>query len=174
MSGPTRLNAQLDQIFVDANLFNKYPPENVEVGSPIANSDHNSVFAKSTTDSQKRLIKKFLLYDFRLSNILAFEETFLSQDFGSLYSESDIDKKCIKFYDFMKDSLSAVPVNEIYLTNTDAPWMTPFLKHLINKRWEAYRLRQWGLFCSLKVKVKEKILVAKKNFLKKKRESARG
>lgn len=162
--GATRQTANLDLIFVDRCLSNDYLTENVSIGAPIAGSDHATVLAKTKVPMKQRVVKKHVFYDLRLSNILAFERSFLGNDFSRLYAPNDIDTKCDIFYEFMYDALKSIPQKTVYLTNNDAPWISPLLKILINRRWEAYRARNWPLFNNLKAKVKQEIAKAKQSY----------
>ena len=112
-----------------------------------------------------------MVYDFRESHIIAFEKRFLSLDLQGFYSEVDLDAKCNMFYKFIDAALTAIPKQEVFLTDSDVPWMTPFLKLLINERWKAYRSRRWTSYNLLKEKIKRAIASAKTAFVNKKRSS---
>ena len=133
------------------------------------------MYAKATSRSVRRQIKKCTFYDLRSSNVFAFEQLFLSHDFSTFYSAFDIDLKCKLFYDFMNCAVNlAIPKYDVYLTDSDAPWMTPFIKHLINKRWGAFRSRNWEVYNCLKTKIKKEILKAKAKHFEKKSDSTKG
>ena len=74
----------------------------------------------------------------------------------------------------MIEALQIIPSCEVYFTTSDAPWFTPIIKCLINKRWEAFRSRNWSLYNSLKVKVKKEIFKAKMRYFQKKSSSVKG
>ena len=82
----TRSNACLDQIYVDTHFRALYDPKNVTVGPPVGSSDHRSVFVANANLTAKRVITKHTLFDLRLSNVLAFEQRFLSHDLHSFFS----------------------------------------------------------------------------------------
>ena len=171
----TRKNAILDMILVETSLLDVYSTDNVEIGAQIGNSDHNSVFAKSNTFCGKRQSKTFTYFDTRLSNITALERRFLSNDFNCFYASScDIDTKCNIFYKYMKDAMTVIPQHVVFLSNSDAPWMSPYLKHMITLRWNAFRSRDWNEYNILKVKVKDEIIKAKRRFFVKKSKSVKG
>ena len=172
--GPTRLNACLDRIYVDRRIFNKYDHNDVVIGPPIGNSDHNTVLAVSNEQLWHRVSKKHILHDFRDSNIYKFEQKFLSNDFTSFYSCVDIDSKCEFFGKCVKEALEVIPKKTVFISNTDAPRMTLLIKDLINRRWDAYRSRKWTVFEALKVKVRKEIFKAKKRFFDKRSESVKG
>ena len=70
--------------------------------------------------------------------------------------------------------MKLIPRYTVFLTNSDAPWMSPFVKHLINKRWEAFRTRNWNIYNVLKEKVRKEIFKAKHSYFKKKSSSVKG
>ena len=174
VTSATRLNANLDLIFVDERLCTSYESGNVIIGPPIGSSDHNVVFAKTHSPSKTRVFEKHILFDLRESHVLAFEKKFLSNDFCAFYSCTDINDICNMFYDFIYDALSVIPQKTVYITNSDAPWMTPLIKSLIDRRWNAYRSRNWVLYNSLKFKAKNEIWQAKKRFFCKKAKTVKG
>lgn len=174
VTGSTRLDANLDLIFVDRRIRESYDPNDVVIGPPIGNSDHRSVLAKTRNAAGRREKKKHVLFDLRLSNVLAFEQRFLSHDFEAFYSCDDIEENCKMFYNFMNDAMSVIPQHVVFITNTDPPWMTPLIKHLIDARWKAYRSRRWALYTNLKLKVTQEIRRAKKSFFLKKSKSVKG
>ncbi len=98
--GPTRGDSHLDQIFVDMRLLELYDLKNVVVGPPIGRSDHCSVFAGSKSCLKRRVVTKHVIFDLRLSNILAFERQFLSHDLSTFFLCNDIEQKCLLFYSF--------------------------------------------------------------------------
>ena len=136
--GPTRGNSFLDQIFVDSCLQESFDPSDVVIGAPIGRSDHDSVFVCAKGHVKKRGITKHILYDLRLSNILSFEQHFLSLNLNAFYDCTDIEQKCDIFYSFLIDALNVIPCHDVFLTSNDPLWMTPLIKFLINKRWHSY------------------------------------
>lgn len=80
MPGTTRGNSFLVQIFVDSCLHRFSDPSNVVIRAPIGRFDHDSVFVCAKDHVKKRVITKHILYDFRLVNMLPFEQHFLSLD----------------------------------------------------------------------------------------------
>lgn len=172
--GPTRINASLDQIFVDVSFRELYDPKNVTIGPPVGSSDHRTVFVANTCAAKKRVITKHVLFDLRLSNILAFEQRFLSHNLDLFFSCKDIEQKCAMFYDFLTDAMTVIPKKEVFMKSDDAPWMTPFIKFLIDARWSSYRTRNWAAYNHLKVKVNKEIWRAKKSFFLKKSKTVKG
>ena len=175
VSGATRLNANLDLIFVDKRLCEWYDPARVVIGPPIGSSDHNSVFVDSHASVNSRDgVKKCLLFDLRESHLLEFERKFMSNDFEPFYSCENLDEKCKMFYDFMRDAMSIIPQTLVLITDSDAPWMTPLIKFLIDNRWKAYRQRNWTMFYIFKHKAKQEFWRAKKSFFLKKAKTVKG
>ena len=82
ITGPTRVNNCLDLIFVDSQLLSDYSPQNTDIGPPIGSSDHRCVFAWPGEVFNRRSIRKHVLYDLRLSHVLAFELRLLSSDWS--------------------------------------------------------------------------------------------
>ena len=172
---PTRLDATLDLVFVDASIKQRYPSQNVEVGPPIGSSDHNTVMVFPSNAVNCRASRKHIFYDLRLSHVLAFERQFLNHcELPTFYALTDVDQKCDCFFRVMIDSMRVIPQHVVYLTDSDAPWFTPFLKHLVNKRWEAFRSHDWQMYNYLKIKVKSEIFKAKNNYFQKKRSTVKG
>ena len=172
--GPTRANAHLDQIYVDSRFRELHDPKNVTIGPPVGSSDHRSVFVASTSSTKGRVITKHTLFDLRLSYVLAFEQRFLSHDLDSFFSCKDLEQKCAMFYEFLTDAMKEIPRKEVFLKSDDAPWMTPFIKFLIDRRWMSYRSRNWVAYNYLKMKVNKEIWRAKKSFFLKKSKSVKG
>ena len=171
---PTRLSANLDHIYIDKSLLDKYNSDKVEVGPPIGKSDHRSIFVHCETIYKKRSIRRHVVYDLRESHVLAFEKHFAGcRIMEALYQEDDLDGKCDIFYKFMYESLSKIPRRTVFLTESDVPWMTPFLKYLIDQRWQAYRNREWNRFNAFKDKIKRLINSAKAAFVNKKKNSVK-
>ena len=62
VTGPTRLNATLDFIFVEENIVHGYDEQKVEIGPPIGRSDHNTIFAPSRSYSKQRETKRHVFF----------------------------------------------------------------------------------------------------------------
>ena len=113
VSGPTRLNATLDFIFIEDSIRDAYDEHTVEIGPPIGKSDHNTIFAPSCDYSKDTDQKKHVLFDLRESNLIEFEKKFLAHDFERFYAEEDIDAKVSVFYEFLRDALTSIPQREV-------------------------------------------------------------
>ena len=174
VNSPTRKTAILDFILVDKCLQDQYDKDMVLIGPPIGSSDHNVVLAKSRKPEKRREVSEHVVFDLRESHVLEFEQRFLSNDFTEFYLCSDIDMKCDLFYEYLNDAMKMIPRRRVFLTSSDAAWMTPLVKLLIDRRWDAFRRRDWNLYKILKIKVRNEIFKAKVAYFKEKSQSVKG
>ena len=72
-----------------------------------------------------------------------------------------------KFYDFYLLLLSVIPVSYVRLTRTTKPWIIPVVIHLINKRWHAFRSKNFALYNHYKITTKSEITKSKMLWSKK-------
>ena len=139
---PTRNNAILDNIMLSSNIADNYT---VEVGSPLQGiagcSDHSSVFAKPFCHFKEIDIIRFVkVYDFRpsaMTNSINCLENVVIQD------ECDVNEMCNLFQNSIIEAFLLVPYTIVRFTKRDAQWMTPIIKSLINRRWDAFRKRNF-------------------------------
>jgi hypothetical protein len=96
-----------------------------------------------------------------------------SIDFPSILKADCVDDICSSFYECLYTAMSFIPSNYVTLTSSDKPWITPLLKYLIDKRWDAYRSRNWNLYTHFKIKVKKEIEKAKKAWAVRQTQSAK-
>ena len=68
-------------------------------------------------------------------------------------------------FQVIEEALKTIPCSYVEMSTRDKPWLTPLLKHLINCRYEAYRLGQFGKYNHLKEKVKREIEKAKSRWI---------
>ena len=80
---------------------------------------------------------------------------------------TDVDDKTAILYERISKALEHIPCDLVEMKTTDKPWLTPKLKLLINKRFQAYRIKNWTLYNYLKSKVKQEITKAKGAWLQK-------
>lgn len=178
----TRGNAILDHIWIDESLCEFYPTSAC-IGPPLKNSDHNCVFLRSlcqpspTTDRRATLV-----WDLRDSFVREFVHRLSTTVFdvnGLTESESrpsgnSVDFKLTKFYESLYSCLSVIPREVVFLSSSDKPWMTPILKLLIEKRWRAFRDKNWPLYRHYKEKVSAEIKKAKRIWSSNQSKSPRG
>ena len=50
-----------------------------------------------------------------------------------------IDEKVDIFYSIVKVSMKCIPKKRVKISTKDKQWITPVLKRLITKRWNAFR-----------------------------------
>lgn len=168
---PTRHSNILDLILVSDKLKNEYNP--VLKGPPIGNSDHSTLllYPKNCV-STKLHFKK--IYDLRRQNIEAFKSELEIINWRRVYHEDGISSKTLTFHDIIQNVfLKTIPYEYVQMSNNDKIWVTPTLKTLFNKRWNAYRNKNWPLYQHYKNKVKERIQVDKSNWAKKSSQSSR-
>ena len=155
---PTRNRAVLDQIWVNSDLGDAYTE--ARVGPPLGTSDHNTVImtGKESKLSSSSVVK---VWDFRSSNLERFCYYLSLSDFSGIFSTDNVNDMCAIFYEKLQSAVANIPFSFVTLSSNDKPWITPLLKCLINRRWNAYRNRQWQLFEHYKQKVRDEIKKAK-------------
>ena len=169
---PTRKQSILDHLLISRELRKVYNADEVCYDCPLGNSDHNIITAFPTSlaidCAPNACISLRYVYDFRQSNI-----DFLLYTASLINWEKVTDEDCIdKMWYNLQYCLQClmelcIPVNEVYITENDKQWITPLIKHLINERWKAYRVRNWSLYNHLKIKVKHEIIRAKRSWANK-------
>ena len=174
VSSPTRLNSVLDLILIDEDLSTLYADSAV-VGPPIKNSDHNSVLLLPLENVKHVLPSSQIpFWDFRESFLLDFRYRLQMTDFSILNLCHTIEDMIAEFYRLFSFCASAIPCNIISVSCKDKPWITLVLKVLINKRWQAFRSKNWHLYNHYKLKVKNQIKVSKSIWAKQQCRSVKG
>ena len=162
---PTRGSAILDKILLGDKLVDMYNPPTV--GPNLSTSDHHSVsMLPIELNTEMTRLKK--VYDFRESNISQFLKELDSYNWSNFYKAAiDIDDKTTILYERISKAQEHIPCDFVEMRTTDKPWLTPKLKLLINKRFQAYRTKNWTLFNHLKLKVRKEVAKAKSAWLQK-------
>ena len=90
-------------------------------------------------------------------------------DWSILYDMSlDVNEMYLLFHSVFHDAIvNNIPKESVVCTPRDKPWITPFIKSLINKRWQAYRTHNFILYNHYKHKVKHEIDKARLSFASK-------
>ena len=160
---PTRRESILDKVLMENNLCEKYLPP--AIGPCIGNADHQVIFLKPRVENLRSIqLKK--VYDYRHSNLSAFVNNLKQKQWQNFYKcEETLEVKCDLFYDFIREAYKTIPCNYVEMSSKDKPWITPLLKHLINCRFEAYRLGQFDKYRHYKSKVKTEIAKAKASWM---------
>lgn len=169
----TRSNSYLDKILISSRLESLF---STAKGPPIANSDHSSILAVPTRRLLKENPVEKIVFDTRPQNISRFIGLLSTINWYPFYnSDLSVDEKCDILFNAiiqfcMKES---IPRYTVTFTTRDKPWITPWIKVLINKRWEAYRKGQFCLYDHYSAKVKSEIIYAKRNWHKKCKETSK-
>ena len=163
---PTRKEAILDLVLISQPLVTQY---HVEVGPPIATSDHRSILCKPTKVCQFSDKRESVFYDFRESNVTAFLLCLSQTNFSPMYNtQISLNDKCSFLNEAIESSfLHCIPRHSVIMTSKDKPYITPMIKHLINERWDAYRRRDFALYSHLRDKVKKLLFIEKLKWSKK-------
>ena len=170
----TRMGSILDKIFMDTDLSDNFD-EFAVVGPPVGNSDHNSIFLRSSTDVNNVSTRCFPVWDFRESNVKRFLSRLSTMlDSSTFKTSNSVNDMCSHLYESIYSSMCVIPYEMVTLTSRDKPWITPLLKLLLNKRWDAFRRRDWPMFYHYKSKVKDEIVKAKKFWANRHRENVSG
>lgn len=164
---PTRGNHILDNVLISDDLAPSYVSS---VKAPIGSSDHNAVFcttiASSSTQHGTSVHSFVSIYDLRSSHVQNFLTTLSAVDWTEFYDISySIDEKCSIFHEVINLCIKeSIPRTVISFVKGEKPWVTPLIKHLIDKRWAAYRSRDFVTYNYLKFKVKLEIKRAKQKW----------
>ena len=170
----TRKNAVLDHIWINDDLCDFYP-YCANVGPPLSSSDHNCILLSPVCRRDSDLnCRSVLVWDFRDSNISEFLLRLSTTDFDAINQERSLDDMCSKFYELLWQCVAAIPCEAVSFTSRDKEWMTPVLKSLVNKRWRAFREKNWTLFQHYKTKVKQEVVKAKHMWCQKQKKTTRG
>lgn len=172
VSSPTRGSATLDKILVENSLANSY--YNATVGPSLGNSDHHSVFM-TAGDITPPLYHINKVYDLRKSHIDRFRNFLRSYPWQHFFrSDADVEDKCNLFYDIIQEALALIPHTNVPFTQKDKAWITPLIKSIINKRYEAFRKKDYEKYNHYKNKVKVLIEEAKKKWIQSTKRSPNG
>jgi len=154
---PTRQNALLDYFLVPKCEIDDFT---CIVKDPLANSDHNTVHVFQTKPKVKKQHK--YLFDLRAEYLCSFRNKLHMTDWSKVYQAKTVDEKIDSFYNNFKKCTSVIPKRKVVLKDTDLPWVTPVIKSLICKRYEAYKKKNFPLYHHFKEKIKIEIQKSKK------------
>ena len=170
---PTFHDSTLDKFFCHVDGVGNFsavsaPP----LGS--ATYAHKVVFISKNvvTSSGNDLLYK--VYDLRRSNVESFRNVLTKVDWSRLTSFSSVDECCQFFYENVYHAMTAIPVSFVRFKSKTKPWITPVVLDLINKRWRAYRSKNFGLYNHYKKKVIQEIAKSKKIWSDKMCKSSKG
>ena len=66
------------------------------------------------------------------------------------------------FYDVFYKALSVIPVSYVKFTAKTKPWITPVVIDIVNKRWRAFRQKNFPLYAHYKQKLRAEIAKCKR------------
>ena len=160
---PTYSNAELDYILLSESLCDCY---SISLCAPFDRSKvpHLSLLASPAQGSlnhSRTLVRR--VYDLRTSFIDSFVSEVGSADWSFLDNDHfTVSDKCLLFQTLINRAANdCIPVSFVKFSASDKPWITPLVKDLINKRWNAYRRGDYASYNHLKIKVRNEIQKAK-------------
>ena len=155
-----RGDAFLDQIWNDSRLQDAYE-SSADVGPNLCSSDHKTVFLRTRNYYTLKSYHVVKIRDYKTSNLRSYCEILAKADFAVIDEEVDINKKCHLYYQLLQLADSLISSEYVVTAYNDKPCITSILKLLVNKRWQAYRRRDWSLYNHYKAKAKIEITKAK-------------
>lgn len=165
---PTYGDAQLDYILISEDLCDEY---DVSDCCPFDKSKvpHASLLATPRRKTKKVHAVCREVYDLRRSNLEHFVDVVRLIDWSFIDdTQLSLDSKCYLFHTKLYNAVNeAIPVSYVRCSPMDKPWITLTVKELINKRWAAYRARNFPLYNHLKSKVQTEIKKCKVMWTKK-------
>ena len=173
VESPTRGQAILDHIWISPAILDQYV-SCAWVGPPLGTSDHGTVFLPTKCHAFSPSQRTVKVKDYRMSHLVRFSQALSLSDFSILEYMDSLDQKCSAFYEILDNASSCIPVEYVVMNENDKPWVTPLLKLLINKRWAAYRSKDWPRYVHFKEKVKLEINKAKRIWANRQTETCRG
>ena len=158
---PTFGNATLDKFFCDESIQSSF---NVTVGPPLGEAIHAHKTVLISFSESRTLVSNHLhkVYDLRKSHIMSFCKVLCNADWNYLMLSDDVDQCVERFYEIFFNALSVMPVSFVKFSTRTKPWITPVLIDLINKRWCAFRKKDFLLYNHYKLKVKDEIIKSKR------------
>ena len=157
---PTRFNAVIDLLLIPDHLTDRY--KNAKILPPLGASDHNVIIVEPIKSfSKKTSFTKVL--DFRDSHVVKALAYLSNIDWVSTFDAKNLDQACETFYTHLNIALALLPHDIVKARQSDKPWISKVMKVLINKRFKAYRERNWTLFKHFKQKVKKIFLLQNNN-----------
>ena len=148
---------------------------NVTVFAPLSTSDHRCVEAVPTVRVRSSCEIFKPLYDLRKRHIEECVSLLSMIDWSPFYlSDANVNSKCDFFHELLSDIVkNCIPLKFVPMSQSDKPWMTPYVKFCIQARWDAYRMKNFSLYHHLKEKTKTAILSAKRAWSSRASESTR-
>ena len=165
---PTYGNSQLDYILLSDDLcsdfsISDFPPID------LSKTPHLCLLAIPKSKNCDGLCVFHQVYDLRSSYVDSFVMELACVNWSFVYdTELSLNDKCDKFHGILQLAVDkCIPVSYVKCTRRDKPWMTPVIKDMINKRWLAFRTKDFQIYNHLKVKIREEIAKSKLLWTKK-------
>jgi hypothetical protein len=163
---PTRKDAILDVILIPDNFQSMYLPP--AIYPPLGSSDHVVIllspmpcYRPTHIDNDPYSSSYTRVMDLRDSNLAPTFQYLRSLNYDYLFSGCDLEEKCLKFYGILRECISRIPYDIIKTKRHEKPWINATIKVLINKRYAAYRSKNWPLYDHFRKKVKSAVAAAK-------------
>lgn len=170
---PTFGNATLDKF-----LCHEYHQNTFSISTApslgTASNTHSIVLVSRNLTVKNDHVHYHKLYDLRKSHVSAFHRCLQRSDWSLVYHCDSIEDSVKHFYDLFYSALSIIPVSFVKFTSRTKPWITPVVIDIINKRWLAYRNKDFVLYNHYKQKVKKEIFKSKLIWSRNMRNSSRG
>ena len=160
-----------DPIFVDERLLSHYNQERTDTGPPVGSSDRCCALCSACWGISADLHQEACLVRLTALAYFGLWGTVLEWWPQCILLSWRLGGKVWYLLSGSKQRFDSNSAKKIYLTGSNAPWMNPLIKYLIDRWWEAYRSRNRSLFNSLKVKVK--LAITKACLFNKKNDSAK-
>ena len=157
---PTFGDAILDKFICHADSVNNFHVTTAPGLGPAVHC-HNIVLISRNVTFVKETVHFQKVYDLRNSYVSSFLSKISSIDWSPLFSSDDIQRCILYFYEMFHRALSVIPVSHVKITPKTKPWLTPVVIDLINKRWSAFKQKNFPLFHHYKKKVKCEIQKSK-------------
>ena len=170
---PTFHDSALDKFFCHRDAAGSF----AAVSSPplgSANHAHKVVFISKNVLRSSGDDLLYKVYDLRQSNVESFRNVLAKVDWSRFASFSSVDDCCQFFYENLYHAMTAIPVSFVRFKSKTKPWITPVVLDLINKRWRAYRSKNFDLYNHYKKKVFQEIAKSKKIWSDKMCKSSKG
>ena len=152
----------LDKILLSSERFEDY---NVKIGPPLqgiaADSDHSTITAMPKNTIKTKSFQYLKAYDYRPSALNKVIQYLNNMQFFENCDNSNVNNLSAVFLDIVMNSFLLVPYSIVCFIEHDSPWLTPVIKLLINRRWDAYRNKNFKVYHILKIKIKTMITEAK-------------
>ena len=177
LNRPTRGDNILDHILVSHDLREVYDESLVSYDCPVGRSDHLMITCRpSRNDPVKGFLRYSCVLDLRNSNISSLVSAANAVNWSEVVSQdANVNTQWNSFLNCLHQLVQEnIPKHTVCMTDNDKEWMTPLTKHLIQERWNAYRMQQWDKYNHLKEKVKKEIKRAKAIWANKMKRSTNG